>query len=462
LGIGADITDGTSVAQADTIESFNEDESLDQIDAENIDINDHLLALDDDEQQQQQDQQQDQQYCDSEPDQDPDDDDNQQDDDDDLLDDDGDLLDDEDDDEDEEEDDASSDDEQHDQEDDDTMDLEQQQLTRSDSNASVAMYSLAVIHDLQHKYQRLVAEKEKRHEKLLIYATEVSGLWERLQTPATARTAFTTAYHARYTMQAIRAYRRELNRLKKLKLQRARELVEEQRKELRTIILNTMGITANASPSATSTDANDNDTVAATAVEQSTMQCILGDFYEAYVSTQFDDQLLALHEDEVSKQKKLQQDMQPLLDAISVRVKLVAMKLEYQEKELDPSRLQARTTGASNRLRQELDAKKKISKLPDKEKILLKQLADWESRTGRPFLYEGKRYIDVIVADQEVEAREREMAKKAKEEVHIPASALEHSRWFRWIRLLICCCVCVRPNYENNKSDWVPVLQASQ
>lgn len=286
-----------------------------------------------------------------------------------------------------------------------------------DDDDSVALFSLAMIEDLSNKLAQLQEEKRQRVEHIDYHKTEIASLWARLKLPADETDAFLREHNG-LTVADVEAYSAELQRLRELKQVRGRELIEEQRTELRTIILNTMAAGGNT----------DGGVVSQTENDAAIMRSILGDFYEAYTSTEYDDRLLALHEDEVAKQRQLQQDMKPLLDSIDNRKQLLALKAKIDECSRDPSRLQARTHGASERLQQELRDKKHVSKLPDFEKTLLKQLEDWESRTGRPFLYEGQRYIDVIRAYQQAELKKRELEKRLKEEVRrslIPVAAVD-------------------------------------
>ncbi len=91
----------------------------------------------------------------------------------------------------------------------------------------------------------------------------------------------------------------------------------------------------------------------------------------------------------------------------------------------DPTRLLARK-GALERMKKEEALQKQAKHLPHQTEELVKRLQKWEEEEGKPFTYEGERYLDTLHSQQNDDHKAKEDKKR---KVSIPSPMSTSSFW---------------------------------
>ena len=95
--------------------------------------------------------------------------------------------------------------------------------------------------------------------------------------------------------------------------------------------------------------------------------------------------------------------MQPILKVIEKREEILKERMEYEELQKDPSRLQQRGSALTKQLMREEKIARRIKKdLPKATDYLERKLREWKKTNEEGFLYHGEVYLDVM-RRQEIE-----------------------------------------------------------
>ena len=106
----------------------------------------------------------------------------------------------------------------------------------------------------------------------------------------------------------------------------------------------------------------------------------------------FDDEMLELHDEEISILQARLDTMQPMLKMIEKREEIILEREEYEILQKDPDRLKQRGGALTKQLMKEEKMQKRIKKdLPKYNDILTKKLMEWEKEVSERILSEAKR-----------------------------------------------------------------------
>jgi len=135
-------------------------------------------------------------------------------------------------------------------------------------------------------------------------------------------------------------------------------------------------------------------------------------YFRPFDSETYTDTLLAAHDEEIAKNNNKLKVMRPLIKKIEQREKILQQKIEFEATSTDPSRLLSRGKRDPGRLLREEKFRKTLqTSLPQLEKDLLVELAEWEREHECPFTYKGKEYLHHMREQKELEQREESEAK---------------------------------------------------
>lgn len=115
--------------------------------------------------------------------------------------------------------------------------------------------------------------------------------------------------------------------------------------------------------------------------------------FTAFKSDNFTEELLQQHDEEVFKLKTYYEKHRQLFDDINQWAILFHKMLEHEKKANDPNRFNNR---GGRLLQEEKERKKVIKDLPKVEEDLKNLIAEWEKQNEKPFLVDGKRFVEYI------------------------------------------------------------------
>ncbi|KAI9257641.1 microtubule associated protein-domain-containing protein [Sporodiniella umbellata] len=130
-------------------------------------------------------------------------------------------------------------------------------------------------------------------------------------------------------------------------------------------------------------------------------------FHPAY-SKLVDDSLLLAHEKEVSRLQLEFEDSKYVLDRYEKYMQLKQEMEDFQATTRDPNRLFGKGQRDPGRLLREEKFRKRIDReLPKLRMELEGSLLEYEALKGRPFIIDGKTYLDVIYEEKEEAAQQK-------------------------------------------------------
>jgi len=231
-----------------------------------------------------------------------------------------------------------------------------------------------------------VLEKQRRDE-LTVLGEAISKLYDRLDVSEEEQAAFAASVHG-LGEDTISAGQRELTRLQGVLVAQLSDMVAERRETI-TQLWDEMGTSDEG-------------------------RAEFRDVMEGEVS----EDLLTAAEEAVAKLQAQAAALRPILRHIDRRAELTALRTSHAEQMKDPE-YQALLTGRSRQARlalKELEATEKGIKkeLPKITEALRRRLKAWESQAGKPFMYQGRRYLDRL-EDEEAQwesARQQEKRDK--------------------------------------------------
>jgi hypothetical protein len=260
--------------------------------------------------------------------------------------------------------------------------------------------TLDMIAQMEERKAQLQEERQARETEVKEYASKISALWRQLQVPEADQEAF-FARHAGLGPTVLAACKEELQRLQERKAASMNDLIAAARRELDDLWKELRMSTGERAE------------------------------FAALAAGAPSEEVLQAHTAEIERLQLRLEHYRPLLGMINRRETLRHERHELDVAAADPSRLLSKNRHMAQQLLHEEKLRKQIAKeLPAVEARLKTALADWENRYQQAFLWEGKRYLDML-DDEEVAARRKKEDEKArrdekKQRAAVPAVAREN------------------------------------
>uniref|UniRef100_A0A3Q1F1T8 Protein regulator of cytokinesis 1a n=1 Tax=Acanthochromis polyacanthus TaxID=80966 RepID=A0A3Q1F1T8_9TELE len=256
----------------------------------------------------------------------------------------------------------------------DVMCEDEEEFCLSDDN-------IAALKLLLSQLQERKAENELRCFGL---RTKIRELWDRLRIPQEDRDAF-AEHMVKSKKKNIEALQTEVQRLEVLKMQSMKSVIEAIRVEIALLWEKCF-------------------------YSQEQQQAFV-----SYHDEDFTEELLNLHEAEVSTLKKYYESHSELFEGVSKWQDNWTLYLELDKKANDPSRFNNRGGNLLKEEKQRSDLQKSLPKL---EKNLKAQIDAWEEQHCKEFLVNGQKFLEYVQqqwdqhhSEKEKEKLERQMKK---------------------------------------------------
>ncbi|KAG0216492.1 hypothetical protein BGX28_000006 [Mortierella sp. GBA30] len=230
---------------------------------------------------------------------------------------------------------------------------------------------------LEMKQTMLEDERSQRESLVKEHLAEITRLWDKLRIEDEEREEFATT-HVGLTMDTIREYKSELNRLEELKSQKVEEFIMDERNTLYELW----------------------DKLYYSREQRES--------FEPVFDNDFTDENLAMHEAEVVRLKDEVEETDHILNAIEKYRRMLDEIREFEITSMDAQRLFHRDPGRL--LREEKFRKRIAREFPKIEADLEEALYAWQESKGRPFMVYGEVYINTMKlhAQQAREGKENE------------------------------------------------------
>ena len=238
---------------------------------------------------------------------------------------------------------------------------------------------------LMARLEELNGEKRRRKEKLQDMGASIAMLWEKLRVPEEEQLAFTESVQG-LGLDTIEKGEAELKRLLSLKADMIGKLVLEARETIMSLWEETNSTKEQRTSFEPFSVAND---------------------------TLFNDELLEKHEEYIQILKARLENMKPILKLIKHREEIVRERMEYEELQKDPNRLQQRGASMTKQLMREEKMARRIKGLPKLTRELNEKLREWKEENHEDFQYHSEVYLDVM------ERQEEEWKQYKENELHL-------------------------------------------
>jgi protein regulator of cytokinesis 1 len=236
--------------------------------------------------------------------------------------------------------------------------------------------SSAILEQLTDRLSELNGEKRRRKQRLGELGSEIAFLWERLHVSEEDQEAFRATVQG-IGLDTIRKGEQELERLHALKDGMMGKLIKDARFTIEKLW-----------------------------AETSTSEVKRRAFKAFYVKEEegipFSDELLLQHEECIQELESRLELMLPLLKLIAKREEIISERMQYENFQKDPDRLQQRGAALTKQLMMEEKMAKRIKKdLPKLTEMLEKKCREWKLEQGEPLLYKGVPYSDTMKKQEE-------------------------------------------------------------
>ncbi|KAF9436959.1 hypothetical protein BGZ76_002410 [Entomortierella beljakovae] len=233
------------------------------------------------------------------------------------------------------------------------------------------------IRRLELKQSMLENERSKREAIVKEHKEDIIRLWDKLHFDDEEREDFFTN-HVGLTMDIIKAYKSELNKLEEMKSEKIEAFILDERDKLYELW----------------------DRLYYSMEERESFAPVLDD--------NFSDELLAAHEAEAIRLTKEAEENEHILNAIEQYRRMLDDIREFEITSMDAQRLFHRDPGRL--LREEKFRKRIAREFPKIEKELEDALYEWQQIHGHPFMVYGEQYINTMKqhAQQAREGKENE------------------------------------------------------
>lgn len=244
------------------------------------------------------------------------------------------------------------------------------------SDQSIGISSSA-LDKLTTRVSELNSEKRRRKSKIAEMGNMIAELWEKLQVPREDQETFASSISSLgvLSMETIEKGEKELERLYEMKNGMMGKLINDAREKIHELWNET----------------NATDQVKAQFKSMKIVE------YEL-----FNDELLSEHENYILFLENRLEVMRPILTMIGKREEIIEERMEYDELQKDPERLQQRGSALTKQLMKEEKMSKRIKKdLPKYTEHIEKKLKEWQDLHGDPFLYKGEPYLEIMRQQEE-------------------------------------------------------------
>jgi protein regulator of cytokinesis 1 len=233
--------------------------------------------------------------------------------------------------------------------------------------------SSAAYEELMTRLEELNGEKRRRKTKLQDMGASIAMLWEKLRVSEDEQRAFTESVQG-LGLDTIEKGETELQRLLLLKHDMIGKLVAEARRTISSLW----------------------DETNATKEQRSSF-----DPFAVQNEVLFNDELLEKHEEYIQVLRARLEDMKPILKLIKHREDIIHERMEYEELQKDPNRLQQRGASMTKQLMKEEKMARRIKSLPKLTRDLEEKLQDWKETNHEDFQYHSEIYLDVMHRQEE-------------------------------------------------------------
>ena len=260
-------------------------------------------------------------------------------------------------------------------------------MTSTEESSDCTGIGSRALEELTERVAELNGEKRRRKARLGEMGAEIATLWEKLHVLEEEQRTFAKSVKG-LGMDTIRKGEVELGRLLELKAAMMGRLIDEARDEIERLWEDTSATVSQRSAFRAFSIADEN---------------------------RYSDELLAEHDAYIQHLQRRYEQMQPILKVITKREDIIRERMEYEELQKDPTRLQQRGSALTKQLMKEEKIARRIKKdLPKATDYLERKLREWRKTHDEPFLYDGEVYLDVMHRQQEEwkSYKENEMALK--------------------------------------------------
>jgi protein regulator of cytokinesis 1 len=227
------------------------------------------------------------------------------------------------------------------------------------------------------RVSELNSEKRRRKGKIAEMGNKIAELWEKLQVPREDQENFASSISSLGVLstETIEKGENELERLYKMKNGMMGQLILDARARIHQLW---------------------NETNATDMVKAQFKSMKIVD------EEVFNDALLSDHENYIGFLENRLEVMRPILTMIEKREEIIAERMEYEELQKDPERLQQRGSALTKQLMKEEKMSKRIKKdLPRYTEHIEKKLKEWQDLHGDPFLFKGDPYLEIMRQQEE-------------------------------------------------------------
>ena len=248
--------------------------------------------------------------------------------------------------------------------------------------------SSAAYEELMSRLEELNGEKRRRKTKLQDMGANIAMLWEKLRVPEEEQKAFTESVQG-LGLDTIEKGQNELQRLLSLKADMIGKLVVEARESIVALW----------------------DETNATKEQRSSFE-----HFSVQNEDLFNDELLDKHEEYIRALQGRLEHMKPILKMIKHREDIIQERMEYEELQKDPNRLQQRGASMTKQLMKEEKMARRIKSLPKLTRELEEKLKDWKETNYEDFQYHSEKYLDIMQRQEEEwqQYKENELQQKLK------------------------------------------------
>uniref|UniRef100_A0AAV2L4J3 Protein regulator of cytokinesis 1 n=1 Tax=Knipowitschia caucasica TaxID=637954 RepID=A0AAV2L4J3_KNICA len=209
------------------------------------------------------------------------------------------------------------------------------------------------------------------------YRTQIQELWERLKVPQEERD-LVSEHMQNMRKKNVEALQTELQRLQEMKLQSLKSVTESIRAEIALLWEKCF---------------------------YSQEQCRA---FSAYQADEFTEELLELHEAEISKLQSCYECHKELFEGVTKWQSHWTLYLELDKKANDPARFNNR---GGNLLKEEKQRADLLKSIPKLEKVLKVEIDMWEQENGTEFLVNGQKFLEYVQEQWENHHNEKEREK---------------------------------------------------
>mmetsp|Transcript_32927 Transcript_32927/g.49712 ORF Transcript_32927/g.49712 Transcript_32927/m.49712 type:complete len:606 (+) Transcript_32927:23-1840(+) len=244
-----------------------------------------------------------------------------------------------------------------------------------------------VLEELTQRVTQLTTERKTRKVRLQEMGTEIATMWEKLQVSDEDQRKFTQGVQG-LGMDTIVKGEEELRRLHNLKAEMLSKLISDARAAISLLWDETN-----------------------TPQQQREM-------FSPYFKndeSQWNNELLDLHEEYIMTLETRLEQMKPILRILERREEILVERMEYERLQHNSERLQQRGAGLAKQLMREEKMAKRIKReLPKLTNSLQEKLQEWKKDHGEDFQFGGKVYLDVMTSQDKEWKEYKENEAKAK------------------------------------------------